>query len=109
MSPMGQKLRFRAARHPCVIVRSTPVSRPSKGGPAWLLSARSRHGALRQLTMYAITLAAISGGRPFVPDHLVAFGSCLPILPTKRVSLSGLMLANLITLDHVRRQLKLKN
>jgi hypothetical protein len=32
----GQKLRFRAARHPCVIVRSTPVSRPSKRRPAWL-------------------------------------------------------------------------
>jgi hypothetical protein len=36
---MGQKLWFRAARHPCVIVRSTPVSRPSKGGPAWLFRA----------------------------------------------------------------------
>src|SRR5580704_3771401 len=62
MSPLGQKLRFRVARHPCVIVRSTPVSRPSKGGPAWLLSVKSRHGALRQLTMYAITLEAISRG-----------------------------------------------
>src|SRR6476646_5587460 len=40
-SGSGQKLRFRAAQRPCVIVRSTPVSRPSKGGPAWLLSAKS--------------------------------------------------------------------
>ena len=39
ISEMGQKLRFRAAQRPCVIVRSTPVSRPSKGGPAWLFRA----------------------------------------------------------------------
>jgi NADPH2:quinone reductase len=29
MSESGQKLRFRAAQRPCVIVRSTPVSRPT--------------------------------------------------------------------------------
>jgi hypothetical protein len=42
MSLAGQKLRFKAAQRPFVIVRSTLVSRPSKSGPAWLLSAISR-------------------------------------------------------------------
>jgi hypothetical protein len=40
-SASGQKLRFRAAQRPSFIVRSTPVSRPSKGGPTWVLSATS--------------------------------------------------------------------
>ena len=55
MAEMGQKPRFRAAQRPCVIVRSTPVSRPSKGGPAWLLSATTRR---EQVQHYSITSSA---------------------------------------------------
>jgi Uncharacterised nucleotidyltransferase len=41
LTGLGQKLRFRTAQRPCVIVRSTPVSRPSDPAVRRLFSAGS--------------------------------------------------------------------
>ena len=62
--PTRQKLRFRAAQRPCVIVRSTPVSRPSKGGPAWLLSATRRHMQCSKKDHYSISVSTRSRNDP---------------------------------------------
>jgi hypothetical protein len=75
-SATGQKPRFRAARHPCVIVRSTPASGPSKGGPAGLLSAKSRREKVQQQVLHRRDGPMIRHHRPSSPRLCARLRGC---------------------------------